>query len=72
MPGGGGQVLIWTTCLLSSCGALAAHPEDTCYIARETVRAPLGVSYPAPPCARPGRGRGQQHARAECSERSWS
>ena len=32
------QVLLWTTCLLSSCAAVAARPEDAGYIIRETVR----------------------------------
>lgn len=33
------QVLLWTTCLLSSCAAASARPEDAGYIIRETVRA---------------------------------
>lgn len=32
------QVLLWTTCLLSSCAAASARPEDAGYIIRETVR----------------------------------
>lgn len=35
------QVLLWTTCLLSSCAAVSARPEDAGYIIRETVRGPL-------------------------------
>lgn len=32
------QVLIWTTCLLSSCATTSPLSEDTGYILRETVR----------------------------------
>lgn len=35
------QVLLWTTCLLSSCAAASARPEDAGYIIRETVRPAL-------------------------------
>ena len=31
------QVLLWTTCLLSSCATLSARVEDTGYLQRETV-----------------------------------
>ena len=31
------QVLLWITCLLTSCATLSATPEDVSYIARETV-----------------------------------
>ncbi|CAL5227019.1 g9912 [Coccomyxa viridis] len=30
------EVLLWTTCLLSSCAAVSARPEDAGYIIRET------------------------------------
>ncbi|KAK9918817.1 hypothetical protein WJX75_007192 [Coccomyxa subellipsoidea] len=30
------EVLLWTTCLLSSCAAASARPEDAGYIIRET------------------------------------
>ncbi|EIE24933.1 hypothetical protein COCSUDRAFT_53125 [Coccomyxa subellipsoidea C-169] len=30
------EVLLWTTCLLSSCAATSARPEDAGYIIRET------------------------------------
>ena len=38
MPLPSPQVLIWTTCLLSSCATASPLAEDTGYILRETVR----------------------------------
>jgi len=37
------QVLLWTTCLLSSCATLSARVEDTGYLQRETVGCSLVV-----------------------------
>jgi hypothetical protein len=43
------EVLLWTTCLLSSCATLSQRPEDTQFLLRETgnLKQTIGVFEPA-------------------------